>query len=1584
MYEYYGESPISIIPVDDYLNNPRFTGKTKISDNPETWTLNGWTPQHSNDFWDIDFGKIGSFQLNAGDYLFPAATKDNLHDGYCIGIEARWANNYAAYEQETKQALPVGTYRLTYEVQNVNDGTEGANYEDRFYVKVGNNTYRENYSNNAKPEWMGDGSTGWRKHTIEFSITGSPQKATISLGFGIGNNPKGHLTTPALYVCNFDLDMVPGTRETDPRITWNNDFIESIEVVKKWTGIEPLEKPKTTYYSWLKHQLRFSVEDKGVWWLDREKEGESHYAYDGLGLCNTSGDSKKFYIHNLDAGDEINIEYYKYDGREPSPTLESGSFTNLNVGDKLYGKNGELVYYKLQSGGEVCINIPSKTIIRAVRIIHNQDNYQKATYSIQQVRDDDNNIGYKYTLTGEGVLEDKRGAVPYITMRFGADNDMTFVRNLGDNKYAASSIIDETNDFNPTTARAQHAFRDLTEAEAKDHFAGKEWTIFSADLKNNNTEDDFSTILPNYGSYYYFFPEVDGKLSLKFYCEGKGEHMPFWFKSKDGVVKDEYKAGQNTDGSNYYEINNIAVEKGGVYYLCSNPTIVQHEHPIVRLISYEFIPSFRVDPLYKVVANGTTYVTGAATIKGVTIDRFEGTTGSGNEYTFNNNATVTINGETAPMIKCLGNIKKEGTVVKLRQEGNDIKLDFPNIAYKEVTGVNQGGAIVVNLECPAGEAGFVLTVAYDAANAKWDADRKLRVPSTDNGTQVKKWDFYSGKGEKDELGTGQGWDLGKYGTASETDKDLWTTAPDSWKTKSKLFKEVNKHGGLTADWVDTYVNLTDGKNERFFKSVYDMEGDNADMIHETAGLVFHTHANQLGIMNENDAPTGSFQDRYIGLMKGSKFTIPLLEAGDRIVLKMGTYNNENVTLGMTNAKDVSSEGKTIGNNYIIGGSVPVEGDDKDANGHVVPRGEYHIQAIANGDVDIEVVDGQLLKLYTIEIYRNAANNNDDILSENSVTTADGPEMLFTDEDAATKDMEFFLRYSGYKEKKEFGDYNQSYTRGNLGSGTNPRLKSDGSSFTTVTSDEEPYYSVKATFNKGDFGSFRADMAVKTKDGNNTYVTDYTPGSLAVDYLKKVDDGYPYTWDFTDLLYIKNTSDKYIENAIQNEKGGDLVTDYKGWVDNAGTLSLRNAPEQEPGILFANGGQIYGANVMFAEMAGIGFKRSTESPEDAKLLNKAMGIKSGALELNSKKEGVFYKLVVPKVDADAAIYVRATPIEDAKFVAKYSTDGENATDFKVLSVTTPNDDATDDKIYVMKNVGGEQNIELWLNGMVIKKIAVATDEKKVNDEGWNTESRAHATDPTLLPYMTGKDFRTYIVKSDGIDASNMVVTLQRVDGGKGKDSDGSDDKDDKNTIVIPAATNGSPNACIVRYVGNKGGENIFEDGNGFHLFAPDMHDKPAENAKITGNLLKARLTPTSGTDVVPRKEGENYNYAFTNKYKYVDDKGEALKGRDGVYFGKQAFYLIMASGASSNGNQAYLQLEQNVYDGSAPARLMLYIEGEEDVNGEATGIATVESNGIGTLEDDVRFYNLNGQQLSGKPNRSGLYIVNGKKISIKNK
>ena len=1427
-----------------------------------------------------------------------------------------------------------------------------------------------------------------------------------------------------------DGDVGPNefTIEWDGTGWWDN--IRTLKSISQRGAFGSSKIQKQTYLNWFDHSARFIAQDYTAWIISKNDRQDL-----GFGLMNNSSEYKGIRIAGLKTGDIVRFEYYRNNADvNQFPQFESTNATHrgaaVTSGQNVYGTDDII----MNSDGDLDLRCPPRMLLRQVTITH--ANYKKATYSIDEVNVG-GNTGYKYTITGSGVLEEKRGAVPYITMRFGHENDMTVVRDYGNGNYAASCVIDPENNLDITdpevkltqnyTKRYQNqngqfvrwtaddnrynqvgnqaeqdAVKELAKSEVN-LLKGQEFTIYETSSYEWDDNKDwqllrsrgykwnanFEDTWPLYGTYFYFFPEVNGKLSIKFYCEGNGQHIPFWLKAQDGKVVDAYITGANNQtNKNIYELNNIDVVRGGAYYLCANPTLIEGEHPVARLISYQFVPEFRIAPLYKVVDNveDNGSVTAACEILGGPYTELDGNVDT-NEYgkykthKMVDDQPVEVltdflrNGEKAPLVECLGNIKSCVPVV--RTESGHQYLDITQIKYKEGDNVNKGGAIVVNLCCDAGKGAFVLTIAYDAATAQWGKEngKDVRVGTT---TEVKRWDFFTNV-----------LDIGQY---KDNQGEQYRYPTDEWKGSSTLFKEVHKYDEMTADWRITYADIQNEGIEPIFMSVYDMEGDNADMIHETAGLIFKTESNLLGIYNENDPSTSDFQDRYIGLIgkrdwnyeeHPRQLIIPFLKQGDRVVIKMGTYGNadnsiqtETATLRFTNALD--AKGNPINGDYTIGGSIPYPNENATAKS--LPHGEYHFQAAADGHFILEVKDAKLLKIYSIAIYRNAANNNADILTENSVTTADGPEMLFTDEDAATKDMEFYLRYSGYKEKKEFGDYNQSYTRGNLGSGTNPRLKSDGSSFTTVTSDEEPYYSVKATFNKGDFGSFRADMAVKTKDDNNTYVTDYAPGSLAVDYLKKVKDGYPYTWDFTDLLRIVNLNDNdalYINNAINTESVGSLPADYKGWNTVAGIYQMRNAPEQESGVLFANGGQLYGSNVMFEEIAGIGFKRSSENPEDAKLLNGSLEIRSGALALNSSTTDNFYKLVIPKVDANAAIYVRATPLRKTT-IAKYRVSGESAADMKTVDVFNNQND----KVYVMKNGDTEKDVELWLDGMAIEKIAVATDEKTVNDEGWNTESRDHAIDPSLLPYMTGLDFRTYAVFDNPkkVDGEN-IIKLTRIDGVT--TGDDIDNYSGNTKTIIGPATDVITNACIVRKVDSQDSQDsqdLFEktvDGKTvkyFHLFVPDMHDTGTSD--MSSNLLKAQLSAT-GDNKVPRQSGDFYNYAFTNKFKYVDGDGEQLKGREGVYTGKQAFYLIMASGASSAGNQAYLSLNTKV----PAARLLLFFDDEEEENGEATGIATVE-NSVGG--ENARFYNLNGQQLSGKPNRSGLYIVNGKKVSIKNK
>ena len=155
----------------------------------------GWTAVTSSGYRDLGYGKIGEYQVR-----FSPATVDETHlaTEYAFGFEARWSGNYASYTQESKAELPVGVYTLTYDVENVNDATSKAAYDNRFTVTVGDKVYTD-----QSTEWM-NGKSSWTKHSIKFTIT-EETKATLSFGYGTGTNNLSADVTPALYVSHFNL-----------------------------------------------------------------------------------------------------------------------------------------------------------------------------------------------------------------------------------------------------------------------------------------------------------------------------------------------------------------------------------------------------------------------------------------------------------------------------------------------------------------------------------------------------------------------------------------------------------------------------------------------------------------------------------------------------------------------------------------------------------------------------------------------------------------------------------------------------------------------------------------------------------------------------------------------------------------------------------------------------------------------------------------------------------------------------------------------------------------------------------------------------------------------------------------------------------------------------------------------------------------------------------------------------------------------------------------------------------------------------------------------------------------------------------
>ena len=170
-----------------YLTNADFT------------STEGWTAVVSTQFKDYGNGLIGTYGVRTAEgQAVSTVDETHLDTQYCLGVECRWSTSFAAFTQDTKEALDPGAYTLTFDVENTNPKTTSATYENRFTVKVGETTYTD-----SSTEWM-KGQSSWTTHTITFTVE-EEATATISLGYGTGNNNYGSANTPTLHISHLGL-----------------------------------------------------------------------------------------------------------------------------------------------------------------------------------------------------------------------------------------------------------------------------------------------------------------------------------------------------------------------------------------------------------------------------------------------------------------------------------------------------------------------------------------------------------------------------------------------------------------------------------------------------------------------------------------------------------------------------------------------------------------------------------------------------------------------------------------------------------------------------------------------------------------------------------------------------------------------------------------------------------------------------------------------------------------------------------------------------------------------------------------------------------------------------------------------------------------------------------------------------------------------------------------------------------------------------------------------------------------------------------------------------------------------------------
>ena len=800
-----------------------------------------------------------------------------------------------------------------------------------------------------------------------------------------------------------------------------------------------------------------------------------------------------------------------------------------------------------------------------------------------------------------------------------------------------------------------------------------------------------------------------------------------------------------------------------------------------------------------------------------------------------------------------------------------------------------------------------------------------------------------------------------------------------------------------SDWT---LNTTGGTGEYvyFFKSAigsYD-SGTNvttyssaSTYVEETNGLLFYAPGGTFGLYNESDSLDAAASDRFVALKEGAEVVIPASYfsglSNPRIRIKMGRYGAPTsgdhnglacIDLTITNGKDALGTNITGTGTYTIGGSA-WWGAKRDPH----QRGEYHFQ-IQDKDADfkIKVEYGQWLKLYTIEVY-----DFTELLTENSVLGSNY-QLLYKRNgntvDNSKASGTYYLHYRGKGEHtRVFTNYTSSDPWTYCPTGT---VVCNNDSFSGYEGAETHTY----TATEGQFGTFQMRLACYTH--YNNYCTDYADRSQAVGYLET--KSYPYTWDFTDVATYEGGAGRmgYAEQGTDNYGEGDYI--YYGrfnkryhWHEtSSGNYGHRvGVTADGHKITFCGGSQLWYGKTMIPELEGLGFTPSNYSST----YNNTLQILSGTegIKINQGTTTWWcYRVAVPNVPANGVVYVRVHPERtDEYYNVGYSYgDFDKSTNVEIAfgstQATTDGTysalatDGSGDMIYAVPGnaTSASSNITLYFNGVTIKKIAVSTDKKTVNKYGWTTESRPHDIDPELTSYMTGQNFKNFLVT--GADYSAKRVTMTPI----------------ANNTVIPAAgtddspENGSPNAYIIQ---NTAGSTVNIVNGGFHLFVPDMHESDEVSSGVrrkpyvdtSSSLLKAQVTATTNeTKIQPTTEVEliTYtNYAFTYKHWKLDDEGNKIGD---MMDGPQAFYRIAKGGASSIGNQAYLPVESSRAEGARG----FYMDFGEDEDPGSHGTAVEAVRNI-TTDTDI-YYSLSGQQMNGKPAKGGIYIHNGKKVVIK--
>lgn len=857
----------------------------------------------------------------------------------------------------------------------------------------------------------------------------------------------------------------------------------------------------------------------------------------------------------------------------------------------------------------------------------------------------------------------------------------------------------------------------------------------------------------------------------------------------------------------------------------------------------------------------------------------------------------------------------------------------------KLTNISGSGAIQVIAKSNDGdlEAEYVLTVGCDPSKKKV-------------------WDFYNNPLTLTPKGL-----LGDtpqpIGDARTTTAESAVYDKNNWKYKYKSYKYED--GKLT------YYK------EPLYAYAFPVDGDNALLIQETAGLQFTCDAEKFGIQNHAD----NIHFRNVKFASGSTLTIPQLKKNQYVMIYWDPYaggeGKSGSTFTATNVMDL--EGREVNKTFVTTGIASDWYNPSDGMG-AEPWGATSFRVKEDGDVTFTIADNgwnDIVKIVVDNTYDTpfciatnnyvagkgfqgkkicSANHNNMLLAGEGILVSGYPQETRS-MSAATPD--FNILYGADLVKRE--------------------------NIVEYSKNGVPYNLIKLTAKAGMHGNVLVTQTIYGNvlndagevDASIRYAFEKSEAWLVVGDVTQ--QTYPHTWDFTKYnCNWKNESDGNAKATQIKRSGCDTPGDWGDGKNTGNGFGVQSVSDYRSGVsapaidkpLFANGSELSYKENSLKETAGLGIILSDNNLTGGAITETDkvnIVIANSNINFGEDTWGTTCltlsgddAIKIPNVNAGMYIFLHCNRAKGSD-ISVTSSAGNNAiqegwkNNNELINQFNPKDG-----VWVFKV---NQTGDVIVKGLSqIYHIAVTDQVKTFSKVGKATESRDCFIDYSQSGVYTKNSLTAYHAQSsDQYDNQKNIISLEKID-------------------VMKANVAG-----LLLYNDYKatvnGKEVVTEHESNFDvpLFAPAVNIEALafgknENNEQASSPLKAHVAAST---MAPSDANVN-RFIFTNVVYDRNDASETKKEKD------LGFYIVRKQG-NMKANQAYLELPTSLFNTTSAAKQYVRLA-FEDINDTPTGIDSVPTDTLPRLESGV-YYTLNGVRLASKPQQKGIYILNGKKVVI---